>query len=89
MKKRISDLETELRGIQGVNKLLESENEDLEHRCNESDVAYEELELKNDKLQAFYDYMRDLYGEGLEVANWHLNGDLEPFDNFFESAEKQ
>ena len=34
----------------------------------------------------FKKYFDELYGEGLEVANWHLNGDLEPFDNFYENA---
>ena len=34
----------------------------------------------------FYEYFKDLYGTGLEVANWHLNGNTEPFDNFFDSA---
>ena len=34
----------------------------------------------------FKDYFDGLYGQGLEIANWHQNGDLEPFDNFYESA---
>lgn len=38
------------------------------------------------KYVLFKDYFNDLYGKGLEVANWHLNGKLEPFDTFFESA---
>lgn len=38
------------------------------------------------KYKAFYDYFMSLYGEGLEVANWHQNGDLEPLDNFIDSA---
>lgn len=41
------------------------------------------------KYKAFYDYFSELYGTGLEVANWHLNGDLEPFDEFFEAAEHE
>jgi len=40
------------------------------------------------QLQAFYNYFSKLYGQGLEIANWHQNGDLELFDNFFESAEE-
>lgn len=47
------------------------------------------LGLKTDDVQQainFKKYFDKLYGEGLEVANWHLNGDLEPFDNFYESA---
>lgn len=39
-----------------------------------------------ERLQKFKDYFLGLYGEGLEVANWHLNGELEAFDNFYESA---
>lgn len=34
----------------------------------------------------FKEYFDELYGTGLEVANWHLNGEFEPFDNFYESA---
>ena len=34
----------------------------------------------------FKHYFDELYGEGLEVANWHQNGDFEPFDNFYEEA---
>lgn len=31
-------------------------------------------------------YFDERYGKGLDVAIWHLNGALEPFDNFYESA---
>lgn len=41
------------------------------------------------KLQAFYNYFRELYGEGLGVTSWHMNGDVEPFDNFFDNAERE
>lgn len=37
-------------------------------------------------LRAFKNYFDSLYGKGLEVANFHLNGELEPFDDFYESA---
>lgn len=37
-------------------------------------------------LASFKEYFDGLYGEGLYVANWHLNGELEPFDNFYDSA---
>lgn len=39
-----------------------------------------------ERLQAFKSYFDELYGKGLEVANWYLNGNTEPFDNFYESA---
>ena len=41
-----------------------------------------------EELMKFKQYFRELYGEGLEVVNWHLNGDTEPFDNFYDSAER-
>lgn len=41
-------------------------------------------ELK--EAREFKKYFDELYGEGLEIANWHKNGDLEPFDSFYESA---
>ncbi|QDV49598.1 hypothetical protein [Gimesia fumaroli] len=33
------------------------------------------------------DIWTTFYGEGLEVANYHLNGDLEPMDEFFHSSD--
>ena len=59
--------------------------------CNEK-LNGEALNLINrqkaeiEKLNKFKSYFDDLYGKGLEVANWHLNGSTEPFDNFYESA---
>ena len=37
-------------------------------------------------LFAFKSYFDGLYGEGLDVANYHLNGATEPFDSFYDSA---
>ena len=39
-----------------------------------------------ERLKAFKSYFDELYGKGIDVANWHLNSELEPFDNFYESA---
>nr|DAE14277.1 MAG TPA: hypothetical protein [Siphoviridae sp. ct0uL16] len=39
-----------------------------------------------EKLKAFKSSFDELYGKGLDIANWHLNGALEPFDSFYESA---
>ena len=39
-----------------------------------------------EKLQAFKSYFDELYGTGLDIANYHLNGVLDPFDNFYASA---
>ena len=51
--------------------------------------AYEETGLtpkEIETLKAFKAYFDDMYGKGLEAANWHMNGNLEPFDNFYEKA---
>ena len=34
----------------------------------------------------FKKYFMNLREEGLEVANWHKNGDLEPLDSFIDEA---
>lgn len=34
----------------------------------------------------FFEYFKDLYGTGLSIIGWHLNGEPEDFDNFFDSA---
>ena len=52
-------------------------------------AAYEDTGLTPEEveaLKAFKVYFDDMYGKGLEVANWHMNGNLEPFDNFYENA---
>lgn len=38
------------------------------------------------KCALFIKYWSDLYGEGLQVYGWHLNGDPEDFDSFYNSA---
>lgn len=38
------------------------------------------------KALKFKEYFDELYEKELEIANWHLNGSLEPFDSFYDSA---
>lgn len=63
------------------------------HDKLETEKLQEHIEKKIEEAispyKEFYNYFNSLYGEGLRVANWHLNGDLEPFDNFFEHAENK
>lgn len=40
-------------------------------------------------LSAFKSYFDSLYGQGLDVVNYHLNGATEPFDNFYDSAMEE
>ena len=49
----------------------------------------ERLEKEIKALHAFKDYFADLYGNGLAIANYHQNGNLEDFDNFYDSAEEE
>lgn len=61
---------------------------DLAIQALETVEQYKVLGTK-DELEAvkrFKQYFDELYGEGLEVANWHQNGELESFDNFYDSA---
>jgi len=38
--------------------------------------------------QRFQDYFEELYGKGLEITNWHKNGETESFDAFYDAAIK-
>lgn len=49
----------------------------------------EELKRENTAFKAYKTYYDKLYGQGYEVANYHLNGDLEPLDNFIDDAEAE
>lgn len=58
-------------------------------RVHEKLARYEDTGLAPDELEklvAFKEYFDALYGQGLKIANWHMNGDLEPFDSFYEEA---
>lgn len=37
-------------------------------------------------LEKFKEYFDDLYGKGLEVYGWHMNGEAKSFDDFYEDA---
>ena len=50
----------------------------------EEEINRQKAEIE--RLTAFKSYFDELYGKGLDIANWHKNGDLEPFDSFYISA---
>lgn len=65
-----------------LNELLEIKNKQiavLQFLC-------EEMENTAKEYQAFKEFFDALYGRNLTVGNWHLNGALEPFDNFYDKA---
>lgn len=57
------------------------------HR-SEAGINEEVINILGQIIEAlrFKEYFDSLYGQGLKIANWHMNGDLEPFDNFYDSA---
>lgn len=59
----------------------------IESLCSQFVLEYVIESLK--ALSGFKEYFDNLYGEGLEVANFHMNGNLEPFDNFYNSAMEE
>ena len=86
------------------NGLIDCAEQDIcshEVNCNECEqwifiaeklAAYEDTGLTPEQVVGlinFKKYWDSLYGQGLEIANWHLNGTTEPFDNFFDSAESE
>ena len=38
------------------------------------------------KAREALNYWRELYGTGLEVLKWHMNGNTEPFDSFYNNS---
>lgn len=59
-------------------------------KFNDQDV-YEIVELYSDvdkraakHERVLKEIIETLYGQNLYISNWHMNGDLEPLDNFFE-----
>lgn len=71
---------------QNENEIIKSEIERLKAMNQSKLDTIHDLQTKITKLQAFKAYFDELYGKGLNIANWHLNGELEPFDNFYEDA---
>lgn len=52
----------------------------------EYEIINKPEDYTKEQLKKFKEYFDEMYGQGLEVAKWHINGDLEPFDSFYESA---
>lgn len=61
----------------------------LATELSETKAKLDKLSKENDALKAYKNYFADCYGQGYEVANYHLNGDLEPLDSFIDDAEAE
>ena len=78
-----------LRRMQPVVLTGESANSfALAAELSETKAKLEECSKENTALKAYKDYFADCYGQGYEVANYHLNGDLEPLDSFIDGAQE-
>lgn len=78
-----------LRRMQPVVLTGESANSfALAAELSETKEKLEECSKENTALKAYKDYFADCYGQGYEVANYHLNGDLEPLDSFIDGAQE-
>ncbi len=42
--------------------------------------------VSREQVEKFKEYFDDLYGKGLEVYGWHMNGEAKSFDDFYEGA---
>lgn len=42
--------------------------------------------VSREPLEKFKEYFDDLYGKGLEIYGWHMNGEAKSFDDFYEDA---
>lgn len=63
--------------------LIEAQNQ-VTALTAERDQLVVALSKANKKLNEIKD---SLYGQNLMVSGWHLNGDLEPIDSWFESND--
>lgn len=61
----------------------------LATELSETKAKLDKLSKENDALKAYKNYFADCYGQGYEVANYHLNRDLEPLDSFIDGAEAE
>lgn len=65
--------------------------EESQHEFRSADITMQNLEAKCEKLAAenaglkgvVSEINNELYGQGFQVSGWHLNGALEPLDNWF------
>lgn len=74
--------------LQNLKEKAERHTEQFENLFHQKSNYRKDSEIFEIAIKAikFKEYFDEMYGKGLEIANWHLNGELEPFDNFYESA---
>lgn len=77
----------DLRWADALEKLADYEDTGLEPgEIKSLEAEWRAAKTVVEELQRFRSYFDSLYGQGLEIANWHRNGDTDPFDNFYDAA---
>lgn len=70
-----------------VGRLMYSNNKDVRDYNALIDFIESALRpVSREKVEKFKEYFDDLYGKGLEVYGWHMNGEAKSFDDFYEDA---
>jgi hypothetical protein len=70
--------------LDGLYNNLDDAAEDLEGRITEFEEVNADLLAASKKALEFMNSIMSHYGTNLKVLNYHLNGDAEPWDNFFD-----
>lgn len=73
--------------LKKVDTVIIKRNKTISRMLDEC-MEYEKIGTVEECQEAkrFKEYFDELYGTGLEIANWHENGSTEPFDNFYGAA---
>lgn len=82
----LEEMNHEIEKLRDRNSRLEKQ---MTERVRHHRQIIKKIRLTQDALQAYKDYISALYGKDYQVANYHLNGDLEPLDSFLDSAEAE
>ena len=70
---------------------MSPDGETLKHAFDLTDETVDTLlaalrPVSREPLEKFKEYFDDLYGKGLEVYGWHMNGEAKSFDDFYKDA---
>ena len=79
-----------LKQYQGYEPMF-PDGETLKHAFDLTDETVDTLlsalrPVSREQVEKFKEYFDDLYGKGLEVYGWHMNGEAKSFDDFYEDA---
>ena len=68
-------------------KPKEAQDQDIADFNRDMDTVCSALRpVSREQVEKFKEYFDDLYGKGLEVYGWHMNGEAKSFDDFYEDA---